>query len=191
MWKIGKKRYYPLWPWPWPGDLDIGMASWPCLGLPTRWIWWPNIVIKGVKWCVKGLTFDLEYLTLRVKIENSAALRLCVWSFCTCLCILNLLGWKLYDKFEKMSKNGQNRPVYRPWWPWPWPSDLDIGARKSVFLRCIYLPSFAVIRKREGGQNPRTYGRRRAYAGMDHLYICVAADKKSFLFYFLYILDNF
>ncbi len=72
MWKIGQKCHPPLWPWPWPGDLDTGMVSWPCLGLPTRWIWWPNTVIKGVKWCVKGLTFDLEYLTLRAKIQDSA-----------------------------------------------------------------------------------------------------------------------
>ena len=95
------KRHPPLWPW--PGDLDIGMVSWPCLGLPTRWIRWPNTVIKGVKWCVKGLTFDLEYLTLRAKTQNSALTDLCIWSFCTCLCISSLLGWKLYDKFEKMS----------------------------------------------------------------------------------------
>ena len=156
MWKIGKKRYHPLWPWPWPCDLDTAMVSWPCLGLPTRWIWWPNIVIKGVEWCVKGMTFDLEYLTLRVKIQNSAALRFCVWPFCTCLCIFSLLGWKLYDKFEKMSKNGQNWPVYRPWWPWPWPSDLDHSTRKSLFLRCIHLPSFVEMGKWERGQNPVT-----------------------------------
>ena len=134
------------------------MVCWPCLGLPTRWIWWPNTVIKGVKWCVKGLTFDLEYLTLKAKTQNSALTDLCVWSFCTCLCIFRLLGWKLYDKLEKMSKNGQNWPVYRPWWPWP--SDLDHSTRKSLFLRCIHLLSFVEMGKWERGQNPRTYGRR-------------------------------
>ena len=89
-----------------------------------------------------------------------------------------MVSWKLYDKFEKMSKNGQNWPVYRPWWPWPWPSDLDISARTPLFLRCIHLPSFVEIRKWEGGQNPVTDGRT-PYAGMEHLYICVAADKND------------
>ena len=103
------------------------------------------------------------------------ALRFCVWPFCTCLCIYSILESKLYDKFGKMSKNCQNWPVYHPWWPWL--SDLDIGARKYLFYRCIHLPSFVEIRKWEGGQNDGTYRRHTYAAGTEHLYICVAADK--------------
>ena len=115
--KFGQKRYPPLWPWPWSGDLDTSMACWPCLGLPTRWIWWPNTVIKGVKWSVNGLTFDLEYLTLRAKIRYSASLRFCVWSFCTYLCNLNFIGWEMREAFAKMWKIGKKR--YLLLWPWP------------------------------------------------------------------------
>ena len=147
MWKISQKRYLPLWPWPWSGDLGTHMVCWPCLGLSTMYIWSSNLIIKGVKWYIKGLTFDLEYLTLRAKIQNSAAFSFCVWSLCTYLCVFSLLGWKLYDKFEETWKNGQNWPVYPPWWPWPWGTDLATYARKLLLWRCIYWLSFAKIGK--------------------------------------------
>ena len=147
MWKIDKKRYHPLWPWPWSDDLGTHMVCWPCLGLPTMYIWSSYLIIKGVKRYVKGLTFDLEYLTLRAKIQNSAAFRFCVWSFCTYLCVFSLVGWEMREEFAKMRKNCQNWPVYRPGWPWPWGTDLETYARKLLFWRCIYWPSFAKIGK--------------------------------------------
>ena len=83
------------------------------------YIWSSYLIIKGVKWYLKGLTFDLEYLTLGAKIRYSASLRFCVWSFCTYLCNLSLIGWEMREEFAKMRKNCQNWPVYRPGWPWP------------------------------------------------------------------------
>ena len=114
-----------VWPWRYViigCDLDIGthMVCWPCRGLPTMYIWSPYHILKGGKRYVKCLTFDLEYLTLRAKIQNSAAFRFCVWSFCTFLCIFNLIGREMREEFAKMWKISQKR--YLPLWPWPWSS---------------------------------------------------------------------
>ena len=145
MWKIDKKRYHPLWPWHWSDDLGTHMVCWPCLGLPTMHIWSSYNIIKGVKWYLKGLTFDLEYLTLRAKIRYSASLRFCVWSSYTYLCNNSLIRWEMREEFAKMRKNGEIWPVYRPGWPWPCGTDLETYARKLLFWRCIYWPSFAKI----------------------------------------------
>ena len=62
-----------IWPCFWPCDLEVVQWCWACPFLPTIWIWWWSEVIKVVKRPFQGLTFDPLYLTLRVKIQNSAA----------------------------------------------------------------------------------------------------------------------
>ena len=93
--KIGKKRKWPWWPWLWPCDLEVNRGSWPCPYLPMTLIWWRLGVIKAVKCVFQCLTFDLHYLTLRAKIQNSAAWDLCVWSQRTFLCVFSTLQSKL------------------------------------------------------------------------------------------------
>ena len=93
--KIDKKRKWPLWPWLWPCDLEVIRVCWPCLYLPMIWIWWRSVVIKAVKSQFQCLTLDINYLTLRTKIQNSAALRFCVLPLRTYLCVFNTLQSKL------------------------------------------------------------------------------------------------
>ena len=104
--KSAKKRYLPLRPWPWSNDLGTHMVCWPCLGLPTMWIWSSYLIIKGVKGYIIGFTFDLEYLTLKAKIRYSGSLRFCIWSFCTYLCNLSFIGWEMWEESAKMWKIG-------------------------------------------------------------------------------------
>ena len=84
-----------IWPWFWPCDLEVVQGCWACPYLRTIWIWWWSEVIKVVKRPFQGLTFDPLYLTLRVKIQNSAALIFCVWSQGTFLCVYSALLSKL------------------------------------------------------------------------------------------------
>ena len=69
----GKKRKRPWWPWLWPCDLEVMGVSWPCPYLPTMRIWSWSEVIKAVKCLFQSLTLEGQYLTLRAKIQNSAA----------------------------------------------------------------------------------------------------------------------
>ena len=66
-----QKRKWPWWPWLWPCDLEVMSACWPCLYLPTIWIWWWSGVIKVVLGHFPSLTLKGQYLTLRAKIQNS------------------------------------------------------------------------------------------------------------------------
>ena len=77
--KIGKKRQWPLWPWTWPYDLGVVGVCRPCLYPPTIPIWWWSKIIKAVKCVFQGLTLKSQYLTLRAKNQNSAALIFCIW----------------------------------------------------------------------------------------------------------------
>ena len=80
-----------IWPWFWPCDLEVVQGCWACPYLRTIWIWWWSEVIKVVKHPFQGLTFDPLYLTLWVKIQNSATLIFCVWSQGTFLCVYSIL----------------------------------------------------------------------------------------------------
>ena len=85
--KSAKKRKWPWWPWLWPYDLDIGRVCWPCPYLPTMRIWSWSEVIKVPKCLFLSLTLNALYLTLRAKIQNSAAWDLCVLTQRTFLCV--------------------------------------------------------------------------------------------------------
>ena len=93
--KSAEKRKRPLWPWLWPCDLEVDIGCLPCPYLPMTLIWARLKVIKAVKSVFQSLTFDLQYLTLRAKIQNSAAWDLCVWSQRTFLCVFSTLLSKL------------------------------------------------------------------------------------------------
>ena len=144
-------------------DLEVNRGSWPCPYLPVTLIWWRLGVIKAVKCVFQCLTFDLNYLTLRVKIQNSAAWDLCVWSQRTFLCVFSTLLSKLWDKFQKVRKNAQKWPVYHPHRFNRFSNDLETYARILVFWRCIYMSVFVMIGLRENGQkrgtDRRTLGR--------------------------------
>ena len=157
--KSAKKRKWPWWPWLWPYDLDIGRVCWPCPYLPTMQIWSWSEVIKAPKCLFLSLTLNALYLTLRAKIQNSAAWDLCVLTQRTFLCVFIALLSKLYDKFQKVRKKCLKWPVYHP----------HQLSRKSVkhetcplallFLRYTYPSDFVMIGHREGVQKVVTDGR--------------------------------
>ena len=93
--KMAKKRQWPWWPCFWPCDLEVMGVCWPCPYLPSIWIWWWSEVIKVTKCPFQSLTFDPLYLTLRVKIQNSAAWDLFVLTQGTFLCVYMALLSKL------------------------------------------------------------------------------------------------
>ena len=93
--KIVKKRKWPLWPWLWPCDLEVNIEGWSCPYLPMTKIWARLKVIKAVKSHFPSLTLDVNYLTLRAKIWNSASCNFCVWSLGAYLCNFSTLLSKL------------------------------------------------------------------------------------------------
>ena len=122
-------------------------------------IWWRLGVIKAVKCVFQCLTLNPWYLTLRAKIQNSAAWDLCVWSQRTFLCVFSTLLSKLWDKFQKVRKNAQKWPVFHPHRFNRFSDDLETYARILLFLRCICMSVFVMIGLRESGQKRWTDGR--------------------------------
>ena len=93
--KRQKKNRNDLGDLDWLCDLGVNEACQPCPFLLMTWIWWESSIIKAVKVQFQSLTLNVHYLTLRAKIQNSAAFRFCVWSLRTFLCVFSTLLWKL------------------------------------------------------------------------------------------------
>ena len=121
--KMGKKRQWPLWPWTWPYDLGVIGVCTPCLYPPTILIWWWSEIIKAVKCVFQGLTLKGQYLTLRAKNQNSAALIFCIWHLRTFLGVSSTLLSELWEEFAKTRKIGEKTAMTLvtlnlTLWPW-------------------------------------------------------------------------
>ena len=132
--KISKKRKWPSWPWLWPCDLEINRVCWPCLYLPTIWIWWPSKVIKAVSGQktakngndLRDLDFDL------VTLRSTGYVDL----------VYTYLWYEYSDHQRSLRLSKANFEVW-PWtsiiWPWgqkfkiPLPTFFAYGHREHIY----------------------------------------------------------
>ena len=103
--------------------------------------------IKTVGGVRKSMQVGWGYLTSREKIQNSAALRFCVWLQRTSLCIFNTLLSKLWSlqKYEKVAQMTSLSPLKIELSFF----NLESYAWKLLFPICIHHFNFMMIESRE------------------------------------------